>query len=247
MKYLPRSNEALAEAAYHVVFSPCANLKGRQQLQGKHEWHKKIVYYHCPLGLSRCLLELSAAALAGSSCRWGWMENKFPDLQRSFSGLRGFCPQKPIIWIHLSVTIHCSVSCRSRTQYISRFFWVLDTPRVLLYPTIRLGSQETSDICQMPEPSSEFSVNVRTVWLLMKIPKQPFGNQAARAYSHRRISKCLTKCLVCITFPKPNIRAQGWKRTSESGPVLTSPGCRVALTKKQNKTKLPPCRCTNLR
>lgn len=243
MKHLPRSQEALVEAAYHVIFGPWANLKGRQQLHGKYEWNKKKVTLSLSFWFIPVFGYFSSQLLLwlGSSCRWGWMKNKFPGLKRNFSVLQGFCPQKPGMCTNLSETAAAAGLCISWDFPLL----VLGIPRVLLHPRTGLGRQGISDIFQMPEPSSEFSVHMRIVWLLMKIPKQPFGNQMTHGYSYWRISKCLIQCLTCIPFLNPNRRTHRWRRTSEMGAVLRNPGCRIALIKMTLNSL--PVRYTNMK
>lgn len=147
MKYLPRSNEALAEAAYHVIFSPWANLKGRQQLHGKYEWNKKkksgivIVFlvYSVVCFSSRLLLWL------GSSCRWGWTKNKFPDLNWNFSVLRGFCPRMPSVHTNPSATAHCPLWAAAAGLCTSWDFSLLVVWHAKS-PFTGLGSQGVSDM-----------------------------------------------------------------------------------------------------
>lgn len=59
--FLPRSKEALTEAAYHIVFSPRTNLKGRQQLRGRYEGNEKR---EARLSLHLVCLLSSSATLA---------------------------------------------------------------------------------------------------------------------------------------------------------------------------------------
>lgn len=137
----------LVEAAYHIIFGPWANLKGRQQLHGKYEWNKKKVILSLSFWFILLFGYFSSRLLLwlGSSYRWGWTENKFPGLTRNFSVLQGCCPRKPVTCIDLSKKAAAAGLC------ISWDFPLLvrGIPRVLSHPTIGLGRQDISDICQI--------------------------------------------------------------------------------------------------
>lgn len=69
-RFLSRSDEALAEAAYHVVFIPCTDLKGRQQLRGRYEGHEKGKRHYPHLsGVFSHLSSSAALASSGSAER----------------------------------------------------------------------------------------------------------------------------------------------------------------------------------
>lgn len=243
MKHLPRSQEALVEAAYHIIFGPWANLKGRQQLHGTYEWNKKKVI----LSLSFWLVLLfgyfsSRLSLwLGSSCRWGWMENKFPGLTRNCSVLQGCCPRKPVMCINLSETAAAAGLCISWEFPLL----VLDIPRVLSHPTIGLGRQDISDICQITRAF---------LGMFSQQEDRLIINENSKATIWKRDDSCLVlpenfqvfnSCLTCIPFLNTNIRIHGWRRTSEMGTVLRNPGYRVALMNMTLNSR--PVRCTNMK
>ena len=137
MNYLPRLNEALKEAAYHVLFCPSTNLKGRQQLHGKYEWNgKKEGILSLSFWFIPTFQYFRAAALAWFLLQVALNGNQFSQPLRNFSGFQRCCPQKPI---DLSVTVHCAwwaVTMGLCTSWDFPLF-VLGTLRVVLPPTRR--------------------------------------------------------------------------------------------------------------